>query len=72
MTYTAKCFSIVSEPEVDIFLELSCILPDPVNVVNLISGSSVSSKPSLCIWRFSVHVLSKPILKDFEYYLATV
>ena len=72
MIHIVKGFSVVSEAEVDVFLELSCIVDDPVNIVNLISGSSVFSKPSLYIRRFSVHVLLTPSLKDFEYYFASV
>ena len=64
--HTIKGFSIVNEAEVDVFLELSCFFDDPVNVDNLISGSSVFSKSSLYIWKFSVHVLLKSSLKDFE------
>ena len=65
-----KGFSIVSEAEVDVFLEFPCFLHDPMDVGNLISGgSSTSSKPSLYIWKFSVHILLKPSLKDFEYNL---
>ena len=52
------------------FLELSCSFDDPTDVGNLISGSSAFSKSSLNIWKFSVHVLLKPSLKDFEHYLA--
>jgi len=68
--YTVKSFSIVNEKEVDVFLELSCFLHDPTNVGSLISGSSAFSKPSLYIWKFSVHILLKPSLKDFEHNLA--
>ena len=64
-----KDFSVVNEAEVDIFLKSTCFLHDPMNVGNLISGSSASSKPSLYIWTFSVHILMKPSLKDFEHYL---
>ena len=64
-----KGFSIVSKAEVNVFLEFPCFLHDPANVGNLISGSSASSKPSLYIWKFSVHILLKPSLKDFEHYL---
>ena len=64
-----KGFSIVNEAEVDVFLEFLCILYDPIDVVNLISGSSAFSKPSLYIWKFLIQVLVKPILKDFEHYL---
>ena len=66
---TVKGFSIVNEPEVDVFLEFSCFLSDRTNVGNLISGSSAISKPSLFTWKFLVHVLLKPSLKDFEHYL---
>ena len=72
MIYTVKIFSIVNETEVDVFLELSCFLHDPTNVGSLISGSSAFSKPSLYIWKFSVHILLKPSLKDFEHYLANI
>ena len=60
MIHTAKSFSIVNEAEVDVFLEFSCFFYDPVDVSNLISGSSAFSKSSLNIWKFSVHVLLKP------------
>ena len=62
-----KGFSIVNDAEIDVFLELPCFLHDPINVGNLISDSSASLKPSLCIWKFLVHVLLKPSLKDFEH-----
>ena len=68
--YRVKGFSIVNEAEVDIFLEFSCFFYDPMDVGNLISGSSAFSKLSLNIWIFSVHVLLKPSLKDFEHDLA--
>ena len=68
--HTVKGFGIVSEAEVDVFLEFSCFFYDPVDVGNLISGSSVFSKSILYIWKFSVHVLLKLSLKDFEHYLA--
>ena len=64
--HTVTGFSIVNETEVDVFLEFSCFFYDPTDVGNLISGSSVFSKYSLYIWKFSVHVLLKPSLKDFE------
>ena len=57
-------FSVVDETEADVFLEFPCFLYDPVNVGNLISGSSAFSKPSLNIWKFSVHVMLKPSLED--------
>ena len=62
--HTVKAFSIVNEA--DVFLEFPCFLHDPVNVGNLISGSSASSKPSLHSWKFLVHILLKPSLKGFE------
>ena len=61
-SHTVKSFSVVSEAEVDVFLELSCFFYDPTDVGNLISGSSVFSKSSLNIWKFSVHILLKPSL----------
>ena len=70
--HTIKGFCIVSEAEVDVFLELPCFLYDPKDVGNLISGSSAFSKSSLYIWKFLAHVLLKPSLKDFEYYLTSV
>ena len=70
--YIAKGFSIVSKAEVDVFLELSCFFDDPTDVGHLISGSSAFSKPSLYIWKFTVHVLLKPGLENFEHYFAIV
>ena len=67
--HTVKGFSIVNEAEVDVFLEFSHFFYDPTDVGNLISGSSDFSKSSLYIWNFSVQVLLKPSLKDFEDYL---
>ena len=69
--HTVKGFSLVNEAEMDVFLELSCFFDDPMDVGNLISGSSAFSKSSLDIWKFSVRVLLKPSLKDFEHYLAS-
>ena len=63
---------IVNKAEIDVFLELSCFFDDPANVGNLISGSSVFSKISLNIWRFTVHVLLKPGLENFENYFTSV
>ena len=71
MIHTVKGFRIVNEEAADVFLEFPCFLYDPVNVGNLISGSSAFSKHSLCIWKFSVHLLLKPSLKDFEDNLTT-
>ena len=72
MIHTLKSFSIVTESEVDVFLELYCFFYDPVNVGNLISDSSAFSKSSLNIWKFSVHVLLKPLLENFEHCFARV
>ena len=65
-------FDIVNKAEIDVFLELSCFCHDPVDVGNLISGSSAFSKPSLNIWKFTVHVLLKPGLENFEHYFTSV
>ena len=67
-----KDFGVVSKEEVDVFLELSCFFYDLMDIGNLISGSSASSKSSLNIWEFLVHVLLKPILVNFECYFASV
>ena len=64
MIHIVQGFSIVNETKVDVFLKFPCFLYDPVNVGNLISGSSAFSKPSLNIWKFSVHVMLKPSLED--------
>ena len=70
--HTVKGFDIVNKAEVDVFLELSCFFDVPTDVGNLISGSSVSSKSNLNIWKFTVHVLLKPGLENFEHYFAIV
>ena len=70
--HTVKGFGIVSEAEVDILLILSSFFCDPVDVVSLISGSSAFSKSSLIIWKFTVRVLLKPGLENFEQYFASV
>ena len=64
--HTVKGFGIVNKAETDAFLELSCFFDDPANVGNLISSSSAFSKTSLNIWKFTVHVLLKPVLENFE------
>ena len=69
--HTVKGFGIVNKAEIDVFLELSCFFNDPADVGNLISGSSAFSKTSLNIWNFSVHVLLKPSLENFEHYFAS-
>ena len=63
---------IVYKAEIDVFLELSCFFHDPVDVGNLISGSSAFCKTSLNIRKFTVHVLLKPGLENFEHYFASV
>ena len=72
MIHTVKGFSIVNEAEVDVFLEFPCFLYNPVNIGNLISGSSSFSKISLNIWKFSVHIMLKPSLEDFEHNLTSM
>ena len=69
---TVKGFGVVKKAKEDVFLELSCLFDDPVNVGNLIFGSSAFSKSSLNIWKFIVHVLLKPALENFEHYFASV
>ena len=70
--HTVKGFGVVIKAEVDVFLQLSYFLDDPVDVDNLISGSSAFSKSSLNIWKFMVHVLLKAGLVNFEHYFASV
>ena len=72
VVHTIKGFSIVNKAEVDMFLELSCFFDDPVDVGNLISGSSAFSKTGLNIWKFTVHVLLKPGMENFEHYFASM
>ena len=67
-----KAFGIVNKAEIDAFLELSCFFDDPLDVGNLISDSSAFSKTSLNIWKFTVHILLKPGLENFEHYFASV
>ena len=70
--HTVKRFGIVNKAEVDVFVELSCFFNDPEDVGNLISGSSAFSKSSLNIWKFTVHMLLKPSLENFEHYFASM
>ena len=70
--HTVKGFGLVNKAEIDVFLELSCFFHDLADVGNLISGSSAFSKYSLNIWKFSVHVLLKPSLENFEHYFTSV
>ena len=70
--HTVKGFGIVTKAEADVFLKLGCFFYDPTNVGNLISGSSPFSKSSLNIWKFSVHILLKPCLENFQHYHVSV
>ena len=70
--HTVKGFGIVNKAKVDVFLAFSCFFDDPVDVGNLISGSSAFSKSSLNIWKLMVHVMLKPGLENFEHYFASV
>ena len=66
MIYTVKDFFIVNKAEIDIFLELSCFFDDPMDVCNLISGSSAFSKSSVNIWKSTFHLLLKPSLANLS------
>ena len=68
--HTVKGFGIVNKAEIDVFLELSCFFDDLSDVGNLISGTSAFSKSSLNIWKFTVHMLLKPDLENFELHFA--
>ena len=70
--HTVKGFGIVNKAEIDVFLELSCFFHDLADAGNLVSGSSAFSKTSLNIWKFTVHVLLKPGLENFEHYFTSV
>ena len=70
--HTVKGVGIVNKAEIDVFLELFCFFDDPMDVGNLISGSSVISKSSLNIWKFMVHILLKPGLENFEHDFASM
>ena len=70
--HTVKDFGIVNKAEIYVFLELFCFFDDPTDVGNLISGSSAFSKTSLNIWKFTVHVLLKLGLENFQHYFASV
>ena len=72
MIHTVKGFGIVNKAEIDAFLELSCFFHDPADVDNLISGSSAFSKTNLNIWKFTVHVLLKSGLENFEHYFTSM
>ena len=70
--HTVNSFGIVNKAEVNVFLELSYFFDDPADVGTLISGSSAFSKSSLNMWKFTVHVLLKPGLENFEHYFASM
>ena len=70
--HTVKAFGIINKAEIDVSLELSCFFDDPADVGNLISGSSAFSKTSLNIRRFTVLILLKPGLENFEHYFTSV
>ena len=70
--HTVKGFGIVNKAEIDAFLELSCFFYNPVDVGNLISGSSAFSKTSLNIWKLKFHILLKPGLENFEHYFTSM
>ena len=70
--HTVKGFSVVNKAEVDVFVELFCFFDDPVDVGNLICGSSALSKSSLNIWKFTVHIVLKPGLENFEHYFTSM
>ena len=70
--HTVRGFGIVNKAEKDVFLELSCFFCDPADVGNLISGSSAFSKTSLNIWKFTVHIMLKPGLENFEHYFTSM
>ena len=70
--HTVEGFGIVNKAEIDAFLELSCFFDDPVDVGSLIAGSSAFSKTSLNRWTFTVYVLLKPGLENFEHHFTSV
>ena len=72
VVHTVNGFGIVNKAELDVFLELSCVFDDQMDVGNLISDSSAFSKSSSNIWKFTVHVLLKPGLKNSEHYFASM
>ena len=72
VVHRVKGVGIVNKAEIDVFLGLSCFFDDTMDVGNLISGSSAFSETSLNIWKFTVHVLLKPGLENFEHYFTSV
>ena len=72
VSHTVKDVGIVNKVEINVFLELTCLFYDPADVSNLISGSSAFPKTSLNIWKFTVYVLLKPGLENFEHYFTSM
>ena len=72
VVHVVKGFAIVNAEEGGVLMELSCFFDDPMDVGNFISGSSAFSKPSLNIWKFTVHILLKPGLENFEQYFTSM
>ena len=72
LIHTFKGFGLVNKAEIDVFLELSSFFYDPEDICNLISGLCAFSKTSLDIWKFTVHLLLKPGLENFEHYFTSV
>ena len=72
VSHTVKDVGIVNKVEINVFLELTCLFYDPADVSNLISGFSAFSKTSLNIWKFTVHILVKPGLENFEHYFTSM
>ena len=70
--HIVKGFGIVNKAEVDVFLEFSCFFNDPMDVDSFVSGSSAFSESSLNMWKFSVLVMLKPSLENFEHYFASM
>ena len=72
VVHTVKGFGMVNKAKVDVFLQLTCFFNNPIDVGDLISGLSAFSKSCLNIWKFMVHILLKPVLKNFEHYFASM
>ena len=72
MIHTVKGFGVLNKVEVDVFVELSCFFDDPVDISNLISASSAFPKISLKVWKFTFHVLLKPVLENFKHLFTSV
>ena len=70
--HTVKGFGVVDKAEISVFLELSCFFGDPADAGSLVAGSSAISKTSLNIWKFTVHVLLKLGLENFEHYFTSM